>query len=375
MQEAIQEVKDEESGPFFTSRRIMIGVGILMAVLIIIGIINDATAEPNPFVIQQPFIMLALLAFVGGTLSFLAPCTLPILPAYFAFAAQSGRSQIAANTVVFMLGVATVFSLFGASASALGGLMRTNQGLILLIGGSLVIIFGVMSLLGKGFTGMAPADEGAADSRNEATSFGSTFIFGMTFAAGWSSCIGPILGIMLTMAATTSSVLRGSILLFIFALGLGLPLVIVSTFVGRASRNSLIWRLMRGKGWFVNIPSFVITAVWAFAAWLIMLGSAEYISKNFEVPALAELTLPLEVGLLAVSLLVGSGYIFATGKSKERTDLQLHTTSLFSGGLFLLMGWFMLNGLLEKITGWFIVLANESEWYQELELMLFNLFQ
>lgn len=374
MQKAIQDIKNEESGPFLTSRRLMIGVGVLMAILIIIGIINDATAEPNPFVIQQPFIVLALLAFVGGTLSFLAPCTLPILPAYFAFAAQSGRSQIAANTVVFMLGVASVFSLFGASASALGGLMRSNQGLILLIGGSLVVVFGVMSLLGKGFTGVSQADE-AASSGNEATSYGGTFIFGMTFAAGWSSCIGPILGIMLTMAATTSSVLRGSILLFIFALGLGLPLVLVSTFVGRASRNSLIWRVMRGKGWFVNIPTFFIAAVWAFAAWLIMLGSAEYIVRNYEVPALPEISTALKITLLVIALLGAAIYIFATGKSKERTDLQLHTTSLFSGGLFLLMGWFMLNGLLEKITSWFIVLANESEWYQEMELMLFNLFQ
>lgn len=373
MQEAIPEINNEESDQFFTSRRIMIGVSILMVILIIVGIINGATAEPNPFVIQQPFIMLALLAFVGGTLSFLAPCTLPILPAYFAFASQSGRSQIAANTVVFMLGVATVFSLFGASASALGGLMRTNQSLILLIGGSLVVVFGVMSLLGKGFTGVSQADEGAGS--NEATSFGGTFIFGMTFAAGWSSCIGPILGIMLTMAATTSSVLRGSILLFIFALGLGLPLIVVSTFIGRASRNSLIWRIMRGKGWFVNIPTFFISAIWAFTAWLILLGSAEYISKNFVIPAFAEITTGLKITLFVVAFLGAAIYIFATGKSQERTDLQLHTTSLFSGGLFLLMGWFMLNGLLEKITGWFIVLANESEWYQELELMLFNLFQ
>lgn len=235
MQETLNH-QEPESVPLLNSRNIMIGVGVLMALLIVVGIINDASAETNPFVTQQPFIVLALLAFVGGTLSFLAPCTLPILPAYFAFASQSGRSQIAANTVVFMLGVATVFSLFGASASALGGLLRQNQELILLIGGSLVVLFGVMSLIGKGFTGMAQDDAGGSG-QTDSTSYGGTFVFGMTFAAGWSSCIGPILGIMLTMAATTSSVLRGGILLFIFALGLGLPLVLVSTFIGRADRN------------------------------------------------------------------------------------------------------------------------------------------
>ncbi len=371
MQETLKH-PEPESTPLLNSRNIMIGVGMLMALLIIVGIINDASAEANPFVPQQPFVVLALLAFVGGTLSFLAPCTLPILPAYFAFASQSGRSQIAANTMVFMLGVATVFSLFGASASALGGLMRQNQDLILLVGGALVVIFGVMSLIGKGFTGMSQ-DEGAV--QNEANTFGGTFLFGMTFAAGWSSCIGPILGIMLTMAATTSSVLRGAILLFIFALGLGLPLVLVSTFIGRASRNSLIWRILRGKGWFLNAPYFVVTALWGIAAWLILQGVVKYGIHNVENFFVPELTTNVIIGLLLFSAAGGIGYLFFTGRLRERTELHLHSTSLFSGGLFLLMGWFMLDGRMEQIVSWSIQLANESEWYQELELMVFNLFQ
>ena len=372
MQNAIQDSEDYGRS-LFSNRQILTGVGGLVFVLIIIGIINDATAEANPFVQQQSFLMLALLAFVGGMVSFLAPCTLPILPAYFAFASQSGRRQIAANTVVFMLGVATVFSLFGASASALGGLMRQNQDLILFLGGALVVLFGMMSLLGNGFTGIAEQEQSSVG--QEVTSFGGTFVFGMTFAAGWSSCIGPILGVMLTMAATTASVLRGGILLFIFALGLGVPLILVSTFIGRASRNSLIWRVMRGKGWFVMVPSLVISVLWAIPFWLISMGLVEYSGRHIEVLNGRELTLELSVALLV--FVVAGSVIIGTllGKNGTESELHVHTTSLFSGLLFLLMGWFMLNGQLEQITGWAIQLASEAEWYQDLELMLFELFQ
>jgi len=131
-------------------RMILIGLGILLIGFLVLGTFTqpDGSAQPGFGVQNQPFLILAMLAFVGGLLSFLSPCTLPILPAYFAFAFQSGRKQIAINTVVFMLGLASMFALLGASASVLGRLLLQNQQLLLLFGGSLVLIFGVMSLLG-----------------------------------------------------------------------------------------------------------------------------------------------------------------------------------------------------------------------------------
>ncbi|MFT5193567.1 MAG: cytochrome c-type biogenesis protein [Cellvibrionaceae bacterium] len=361
--------KDDNS--IWTGRNLGIAVVGLIAILIIFGIINDMGAEASPFAPQQSFGVLAVLAFLGGLLSFLSPCTLPILPAYFAFAAKSSRSQIALNTMIFMLGVATVFSFFGASASTLGSLLRNNQGLILLIGGILIVVFGTMSLIGQGFTGMSAESAGT----NENMTAGGSFIFGVTFAAGWSSCIGPILGIMLTMAATTASVARGTILLFIFAMGLGLPLIIVSTFIGRASRQSFIWRVLRGKGWFLNVPAIAVSAIWGIAIWMVLYGIARYTNINFSSTPISELSSVAIFGLGAIAMIGAVLYNYTLGQGNNKVDLHLHSTSIFSGVLFLAMGYFMLNGRLSQITAWFNQLTANSDWFTVLEEGLFGLFQ
>ncbi|MCA9982912.1 MAG: hypothetical protein KDE59_01415, partial [Anaerolineales bacterium] len=134
MQKSISESPIEKS-KWTTGRMLAIGIAILIVAFLIIGTINDANA-PEPefsFGIQsQSFLLLALLSFGGGLLSFLSPCTLPILPAYFAFAFQSGRKTIAANTMMFLLGLATMFSLLGAGASAIGRVLQQSQQVILL---------------------------------------------------------------------------------------------------------------------------------------------------------------------------------------------------------------------------------------------------
>lgn len=195
---------------------------------------------------ETNIVILASLTFVSGLLSFLSPCTLPILPAYFAFSFQAGRRQIASMTVAFFVGLATVFVLLGASASAIGGFLNEHVITLTRVGGLAIIAFGVMSLFGKGFTGLQ-------FQKRPETSLGGSYLFGATFALGWTSCIGPILAGVLILAASNQTVLEGAILLFIYALGLGLPLILVSTFIGRMDRDSLIWRVMRGKGWEVRL--------------------------------------------------------------------------------------------------------------------------
>ena len=371
MQDALKHEEQQKQRRETLTRNIGYGVIGLMALLLIFGIVNELVNPPdNPFGPQQSFLILATLAFLGGVLSFLSPCTLPILPAYFAFASQSSRGQIATNTTVFMLGVATVFSLFGASASSLGKVLRQNQDLILLIGGALIVVFGVMSLLGKGFTGMSQSDD---DQNVEVNSLGGTFVFGMTFAAGWSSCIGPILGIMLTVAATTGSVLRGTILLFIFAMGLGLPLIIVSTFIGRMSRQSLIWRILRGRGRFFDTPRLIISLIWSLAVWQILLALTGYAFDNVVALDGQVVTAVHTYGILVLAL--AGAFLWTFYKGQEKVQLHLHTTSLFSGVLFLAMGVFMLSGQLTLITAWANELTANSEWFAELEEGLFNLFQ
>jgi cytochrome c-type biogenesis protein len=190
--------------------------------------------------------VLALLAFISGLLSFTSPCTLPILPAYFAFTFQADRKRIALMTVAFFAGLATVFVFLGGSASIIGGWLTQNVYTLTTVGGWFIIAFGVMSILGKGFTGLKVSYQHSA-------TLGGSFLFGGAFALGWVACIGPILASLLVLAASGQTVLRGMLLLFIYAMGLGLPLIVVSTFFGRRDRNSLFWRFLRGKGWEVRV--------------------------------------------------------------------------------------------------------------------------
>lgn len=351
-------VQEQSSGITIAGREFSLGqvlFGALAALIIlflIIGTLNQP-AEPTGAIQLAPsdsFVVLALIAFAGGLFSFLSPCTLPILPAYFAFAFRGGRSTIVANTFAFMLGLATMFSLLGAGASALGSVLFTNSNLLLLIGGSLIIIFGIMSVVGQGFSGMQ-----AMTQNERTTSVGGSFVFGLTFAVGWSSCVGPILGIVLSLAAATASVTQGIMLLFIYALGLGLPLMLVSALFGRAPRDSFIWRAMRGRGWDREVPTWVFYTIWALGLWLILMPVISFAipSLNLDATPVIDIsnyffgfTIGLLDILLLVALVAGAFVWSAIQGGAPTTTLHLHSTSLISGALFLLMGLLLLNNQL-----------------------------
>ncbi len=210
----------------------------------------------NPFDIkpnlpQSGILVLILLSFVAGVFSFLSPCTLPLLPAYFAITAQADRTRISMMSIAFFFGLATLFVAMGASASLVGGVLRDHLFSLTTIGGILVIGFGIMTLFGKGFSG--------ANFQGKPTStFLGFFLFGATFALGWTPCVGPILSGVLILAASDKTVLQGMSLLFFYAFGLGLPLIIIATFFSHFSKDSLFWRVLRGKGWDLQIGNRVL---------------------------------------------------------------------------------------------------------------------
>jgi len=193
--------------------------------------------------------LLALIpaAFLAGMLSFVAPCTLPLLPAYFAYTFQTRGQNVTLMTLAFFGGLATTLTLLGATATALSQLLYEYARQIAVVGGVIVIVFGLLSLLGKGFAG--PQMQG----RPAATLVGS-YLYGATFALGWSTCIGPILGAILTLlAAQGGGVAQGALLAFVYALGLGMPLIIVASFFNRLGSGTRFWRLMQGRGWEVRL--------------------------------------------------------------------------------------------------------------------------
>jgi len=195
------------------------------------------------------FSVIVILSFMAGVLGFLSPCTLPILPAYFAFAAQSGRGNILLMTISFFSGLALVFSLMGATATMMGALLSQYHEFLFRTGGVLIILFGLASLLGKGFAG-------AGFRQRPVLSLAGSFFFGMTFSVGWTACIGPILAAMLVLAVTAKTAWAGAASLFIFALGLSFPLMILSFYLGNLDRNGCFWRFLKGKGWEVRIAGY-----------------------------------------------------------------------------------------------------------------------
>lgn len=198
--------------------------------------------QPKPNLPDSGIVALTLLAFIAGIFSFLSPCTLPILPAYFAVTAQSDRARMGRMSLAFFFGLATLFVAMGASASALGRILRDYMFQITQVGGFIVGIFGVMTLFGKGFSG-------ATFKGKPASTFAGYFLFGATFALGWTPCVGPILSSILMLAASEKTVLQGMLLLFFYAVGLGLPLILVATVCGNLPKDGLFWTLLRGKGW------------------------------------------------------------------------------------------------------------------------------
>ena len=217
---------------------------------------SAATFDSNPFsatpsLPQSGMLVLIFLSFLAGAFSFLSPCTLPILPAYFAITAQADRARMGFMSIAFFLGLASLFVAMGASASFLGSVLRDYLFSLTTAGGVIVSIFGVMTLFGKGFSG-------AGFQGRPASTFFGFFLFGATFALGWTPCVGPILSGILILAASDKTITQGMALLFFYAVGLGLPLILIAIFCGHLPKNGLFWRVLRGKGWDIQFAGHTL---------------------------------------------------------------------------------------------------------------------
>lgn len=198
---------------------------------------------------------LALLsAFGGGIISFLSPCVLPLVPGYMSYVAgstltpQSGsgvrahRLDVLALSLCFVAGFSTVFITLGAGASALGELLLRFKYEANIVGGSIVIIFGLF-MIGVLRLPWLQHDLRFHGNIKGARPLGA-YLIGLAFAFGWSPCIGPVLGAILTMSAATATVSNGVALLAAYSLGLGIPFVATALFTG-----SMVKRLAPLRRW------------------------------------------------------------------------------------------------------------------------------
>ncbi len=176
-------------------------------------------------------------AFSAGFLSFVSPCVLPLVPSFVTYitgltfeditsAGNKGRVRFITitNSLAFIAGFSFVFVLLGASATYIGELFLAYQYLIEKAGGILIVLFGlyIMGVIKLNFL----SAEKKFHMENKPAGLIGSFLVGMAFAAGWTPCVGPILGSILLYASTTGSVAKGMGLLAVYSFGLGLPLFI-----------------------------------------------------------------------------------------------------------------------------------------------------
>ena len=195
-----------------------------------------------------------LTAFAAGLISFLSPCVLPLVPGYISYVA--GRSVVEPGaggavalrmpalglSLSFVLGFSTVFVLLGATATALGRLLLAYRYELNIVGGAIVIAFGLF-MLGLVRPGWMERDlrihAGLSGGRPVAA-----YVLGLGFAFGWTPCIGPVLGAILTVSAASATAVDGVALLAIYSLGLGVPFLAAALFTDSlAARLKSIGRI------------------------------------------------------------------------------------------------------------------------------------
>ena len=180
-------------------------------------------------------------AFLGGLLSFISPCVLPLVPPYLCYMAGVSMDDYAASSAVsatgtrvlksalaFVLGFSTVFVTLGATASAIGQIVASNLDVLAVLGGIIIILMG-LHFIGVFRVSFLYREARLQVARKPPGLLGS-YIIGLAFAFGWTPCIGPVLAAILFLAGSKDTMSSGALLLFVYSLGLGVPFLIAAAF-------------------------------------------------------------------------------------------------------------------------------------------------
>lgn len=200
--------------------------------------------------------VVALIApsFIAGLLTFLAPCTLPLVPGYLGFIsgvsladlndpgrARAARWKIFLNGLFFTIGFTSIFIIFGAAFGLVGNILAPYRLWLGRIGGVFVILFGLFMLNVIKIPWLSGEKRLAVPTIFARGRMVNSFILGTAFGFGWTPCIGPILGSILFLASFSATALSGAFLLGIFSLGLALPFLLIAIGIGQAGRYLNSW--------------------------------------------------------------------------------------------------------------------------------------
>lgn len=210
------------------------------------------------------------LAFGAGVLSFLSPCVLPLVPSYLAFITglsfeeltenhpgEGMRWTILLHSLLFILGFTTLFTILGASATLAGQFLAAHRDTIRIAGGIMIILFGLF--ISGVFSFSFLQREKKFHLRDKPLGFLGSFLVGVTFAAGWTPCVGPILSSILLYASTAKDMQSGIFLLLSYSLGMGLPF-----FICAIALNSFLSTFKRARkhiGVFTKVGGLLLILV------------------------------------------------------------------------------------------------------------------
>ena len=229
-------------------------------------------------------------AFSAGLLSFVSPCVLPLVPSYLSYitglsvekladvdAREQFRRTIIFNSLLFIAGFSSVFIAFGASASLVGQLLYEYQDIIRKVGGVLIILFGLY-LLGLFKAQFLMTEHRLISFESRPVGYIGSFLIGTAFAAGWTPCVGPVLGAILAYASTTDSMKDGVILLTTYSAGLGLPFFLTALGVDRFLNYFKQLRVYLGGVSMVSGGVLILVGVMLYADSLVVFTS--FLDRN-----------------------------------------------------------------------------------------------
>ena len=227
-------------------------------------------------------------AFAAGLASFLSPCVFPLVPGYLSYlagtaglgpdAAGSRRWDVAGHALAFVLGFTVIFVVLGAGATVLGQALLQHSAAVRQVAGGLIVLFGLAMALAYLVPGLPVLSwiyrERRAEVKLKRVSFVRSGLVGLAFGAGWTPCVGPLLGSMITLAAVGDTLGQGLVLLTVYALGLGLPFLLMGVLIDRA--RGVVKRINRYTGPLSVVGGLLLIVVGVLMATNALAGLARF---------------------------------------------------------------------------------------------------